>query len=69
MIFRNNVLAVKFNQNFSEKVKSQPQKLLETKKNVNLYMNINSEEAMKNREITGGKINLAKSLTNIRPKS
>ena len=89
MVLRNNVLAVKFNESFSEKVKSQPQKLMDTKKNVNLFMNVNlngtgngnfsnshfnTEQGFykntANAEQSGrGKINLAKSLTNIRPKT
>lgn len=71
LVLRNGILAVKFNESFSEKVKSQPQKLFETKKNVSLYMNTNTEEGkrMTRFQETATKVNLAKSLTNIRPKS
>ena len=41
LVLKNNILCVKFDEEIIENIKFIPQKLLTTKKHVNLYMDIN----------------------------
>lgn len=65
---RNNILAVKFNENFAESMKSIPQKLKTTKKHVNLYMEVNQKDEL-NSESIKELPNVAKTLEKLRPKT
>jgi hypothetical protein len=43
LILKNNIICVKFNDDISENIKFIPQKLLTTKKHVNLFMEIDQQ--------------------------
>ena len=48
LIAKNNILCVKFNEEIFDGIKFIPQKLLTTKKHVNLFMDINQKSIEKN---------------------
>lgn len=48
LVLKNNIIAVKFTEALCEKIKFIPQKLLHTKKHVNLYMEVDYKSVEKN---------------------
>ena len=83
LILKNNIICVKFNDEISEQVKFIPQKLLTTKKHVNLFMEVNPQSIDNNNMVKNSKINydvdpsietiknlpdVSKKLVEIRPK-
>lgn len=80
LIIRNKLLAVKFNNNFIDKTMDIPQKLIETKKHLNLSTSVNPVEKEKSKDdlphsntynFSGLRYlpNLSKSVSNFRPES
>jgi len=84
LIVRNNIMCVKFEDEIIEQVKFIPQKLLTTKKHVNLYMEVNLNSVENNNLMKSSKIkfepdpsietiknlpDVSKKLVEIRPKT
>ena len=70
LICRNNVIAVKFNSELDQYVKLIPQKLIQTKKEVNLFMDANNKEKLGKKPISNIlPNNLCKTLAELRPKT
>jgi hypothetical protein len=56
LLIKNNIICVKFDENIIEQIKFIPQKLITTKKHVNLYMEINQNSIDNNNFIKSSKI-------------
>ena len=56
LIVKNNIICVKFDEDIIEQVKFIPQKLLTTKKHVNLYMEVNHSSVENNNLTKSSKI-------------
>ena len=56
LILENNILYIKFEEDISEQIKYIPQKLLTTKKHVNLYMEVNHASVDNNNFMKSSKI-------------
>jgi len=70
LICRGNVIAVKFNGELNEYVKLIPQKLIQTKKEVNLFMDVTNKEKLGKKPISNVvPNNLSKTLAELRPKT
>ena len=66
LICRNNLIGLKFNDSFTDSVQFVPQKLINTKKDVNLAVEVNTKEGPKGNSVLP---NLAKTLQTFRPKT
>lgn len=84
LVVKNNIICVKFEEDIIEQVKFIPQKLLQTKKHVNLYMEVNHHSVENNNFMKASKIkyepdpqietiknlpDVSKKLVEIRPKT
>jgi hypothetical protein len=69
LMVKNNIMCVKFNEDFIESVKLIPQKLIQTKKMVSLCMETNEKNNEENPQTSRDKPNLIKSLNKLRPKT
>jgi len=70
MLCKNNVLAVKFNNELNDYVKLIPQKLIQVKKEANLFMEVTNKENYGKKPISNVvPNNLSKTLVNLRPKT
>jgi len=70
LICRNNVIAVKFQNELIEHVKLVPQKLIQVKKEANLFMDVVSKEKLGNKPISNiVPNNLSRTLDQLRPKT
>ena len=56
LVLKNNILCVKFDEEIMEQIKFIPQKLLTTKKHVNLYMEVNHASVDNNNFMKTSKI-------------
>ena len=56
LVLKNNILCVKFDEEIIEQIKYIPQKLLQTKKHVNLYMEVNHASVDNNNFLKSSKI-------------
>ncbi len=70
LICKGNVIAVKFQEELNNYVKLVPQKLIQTKKEVNLYMDVVSKEKLRGKPLSNiVPNNLNRTLVNLRPKT
>jgi hypothetical protein len=69
LMTRSNVIAVKFNDNLCEEVKNIPQKLITTKKHVQLYMDYEGNNQGLNMQSLTNLPNVGKTLQKLRPKT
>jgi len=69
LLVKNNIIAVKFNDEFVDKIKLMPQKLINTKKDINLNMNVTNNKENKIGVVKNHLPQLGKSLMTFRPKT
>lgn len=70
LLCRNNVIAMKFNNDLNDYVKLVPQRLIQTKKEVNLFMDVTNKEKLGKKPISDiVPNNLSRTLVNLRPKT
>lgn len=70
LLFKNNIIAVKFQNDLTDYVKLVPQKLIQTKKEVNLFMDVVNKDRMGKKPLSNiVPNNLNRTLAGLRPKA